>query len=451
MGMNEKKLIKGASVVNEGKIIQADLLIVGERIKKIAVNISEPNATIIIADGLMLLPGVIDDQVHFREPGLTHKATIASESKAAVAGGVTSFMDMPNTVPNILTQELLEEKYQQAARTSLANYSFFMGITQGNLEEALRTDNETVCGITDDGLYFNKEDGILANYPEFLDKLFSRSNTLIALHCEDDSIIRNNTEKYRAIYGDDIPFKYHALIRSREACLEATKRVVDIARKHQNRLHIFHVSTVDEALLFDHTTAIREKRITAEACVHHLWFDDRDYERLGAKIKWNPSVKEEKDKRGLLQALLDNHIDIIATDHAPHTVEEKSGNYFKAHSGGPLVQHALPVMLELYHQGLISLEKIAEKMSHYVAEIYRMKDRGYIREGYYADLVLVDMNQSWKVTPENILYRCGWSPLEGQTFQSKVVKTFVNGHLVYDQGVFNESSLGLRLMFQKDR
>ncbi|MBU6158594.1 MAG: dihydroorotase [Bacteroidetes bacterium] len=444
-------IIKNARIVNEGKIIDGDVLIKGERIEKIANNISETNATILEAGGRFLLPGVIDDQVHFREPGLTHKATIYSESKAAVAGGVTSFMDMPNTVPNTLTQELLEEKYQQASKTSLANYSFFMGITQGNLEEALRTDNETVCGITDDGLYFNKEDGILANYPEFLDTLFSRSNTLIALHCEDDAIIKNNTEKYRAIYGDDIPFQYHALIRSREACLEATKRVLDTAKKHQNRLHIFHVSTIDEALLFDNTTSIREKRITAEACVHHLWFDDKDYERLGAKIKWNPSVKEEKDKRGLLNALLESRIDIIATDHAPHTVEEKSGNYFKAHSGGPLVQHALPVMLELHHQGFISLEKIAEKMSHYVAEIYRIKDRGYIREGYYADLVLADINNPWKVTPENILYQCGWSPLEGQQFQSKVVKTFVNGNLVYSEGIFNESSRGMRLRFAKER
>ena len=444
-------IIKNASIVNEGKIIHGDVLIKGERIEKIAANISDDNATIIDAEGKYLLPGVIDDQVHFREPGLTHKATIHSESKAAVAGGVTSFMDMPNTVPNTLTHELLEEKYTIAANTSLANYSFFMGITQNNLEDALRTDTETVCGITDDGLYFNKEDGILANYPEFLEKLFARSETLIALHCEDDSIIRANTEKYRAIYGDDIPFKYHALIRSREACLEATKRVVDIAKKHNNRVHIYHVSTLDEAMLFDNTLSVREKRITAEACVHHLWFDDRDYERLGAKIKWNPSVKTEQDKRGLLKALLDNHLDIIATDHAPHSVEEKSGNYFKAHSGGPLVQHALTVMLELYHQGLISLEKIVEKMSHHVAEIYRMKDRGYIREGYYADLVLVDLHQPWKVSAENILYKCGWSPLENQTFQAKVLKTFVNGHLAYNEGVFNLSNTGKRLLFAKER
>ncbi|MFN9113532.1 MAG: amidohydrolase family protein, partial [Bacteroidota bacterium] len=291
-------IIKNAQIVNEGKIIEGDVLIKAERIEKIANNISDANATILDAGGRFLLPGVIDDQVHFREPGLTHKATIASESRAAVAGGVTSFMDMPNTVPNTLTHELLEEKYTIAANTSLANYSFFMGITQGNLEEALRTDTETVCGITDDGLYFNKEDGILANYPEFLEKLFARSETLIALHCEDDSIIRANTEKFRAIYGDNIPFQYHALIRSREACLEATKRVVGIARKHNNRVHIYHVSTLDEAMLFDNTLSVREKRITAEACVHHLWFDDRDYERLGAKIKWNPSVKTEQDKRG---------------------------------------------------------------------------------------------------------------------------------------------------------
>jgi dihydroorotase len=444
-------IIKNAQIVNEGKIIDGDVLIRGERIEKIANNISDANATILDAGGRFLLPGVIDDQVHFREPGLTHKATIASESRAAVAGGVTSFMDMPNTVPNTLTLELLEEKYAIAANTSSANYSFFMGITQGNLEEALRTDTETVCGITDDGLYFNKEDGILANYPEFLEKLFARSETLIALHCEDDSIIRANTEKYRAIYGDDIPFQYHAIIRSREACLEATKRVVGIARKHNNRVHIYHVSTLDEAMLFDNTLSVREKRITAEACVHHLWFDDRDYERLGAKIKWNPSVKTEQDKRGLLKALLDNHLDIIATDHAPHSIEEKSGNYFKAHSGGPLVQHALPVMLELYHQGLISLEKIVEKMSHHVAEIYRMKDRGYIREGYYADLVLVDLHQPWKVSAENILYKCGWSPLEGQAFQSKIVKTIVNGHIVYDEGIFNETRKGMRLRFAKER
>jgi dihydroorotase len=444
-------IIKNAQIVNEGKIIEGDVLIKGERIEKIGNNISDANATILDAGGRFLLPGVIDDQVHFREPGLTHKATIASESRAAVAGGVTSFMDMPNTVPNTLTRELLEEKYTIAANNSLANYSFFMGITQGNLEEALRTDTETVCGITDDGLYFNKEDGILANYPEFLEKLFARSETLIALHCEDDSIIRANTEKYRAIYGDEIPFQYHAIIRSREACLEATKRVVGIAQKHNNRVHIYHVSTLDEALLFDNTLSVREKRITAEACVHHLWFDDRDYERLGAKIKWNPSVKTEQDKRGLLKALLDNHLDIIATDHAPHSIEEKSGNYFKAHSGGPLVQHALTVILELYHQGLISLEKIVEKMSHHVAEIYRMKDRGYIREGYYADLVLVDLHQSWKVSAENILYKCGWSPLENQTLQSKVLKTFVNGHLVYDEGVFNSSKTGKRLLFAKER
>ena len=308
-----------------------------------------------------------------------------------------------------------------------------------------------MCGITDDGLYFNNDEGILANYPDFLVTLFSRSNTLIALHCEDDAIIKKNTEAYRSQYGDDIPFVAHAAIRSEEACVKATKRVLDIAKKHNNRLHLYHISTAAEANLFDNKTPIREKRITAEACVHHLWFSDTDYDRLGAKIKWNPSVKTEQDKNGLLAALLDDKLDIIATDHAPHTIEEKSGNYFKAKSGGPLVQHALPAMLELYHQGKISLETIVKKMSHHVAEIYRMKERGYIREGYYADLVLVDLNKSWRATQENTLYKCNWSPFENQLFHSSILKTFVNGQLVYNQGSFNETKHGMRLTFSKDR
>jgi len=444
-------LIKQASVVNEGKVSIADVLIIGERIEKVASNISDPNATIFEAEGLYLLPGVIDDQVHFREPGLTQKGNIYSESKAAIAGGITSYMDMPNTIPNTLTQELLGEKYAIAAQSSLANYSFFMGIGKDNLEEALKTDNENVCGITDDRLYFNNDEGILANYPDYLDKLFSRSESLIALHSENDAIIRNNTEIYRKIYNNDIPFKFHALIRSEEACVNATKGVLEIAKKYNNRLHLFHISTLAEANLLDQTLPIREKRITAEACIHHLWFSDKDYEKLGAKIKWNPSIKTESDRNGLLNALLENKLDIIATDHAPHTREEKSGNYFKALSGGPLVQHALPAMLDLYHQGKISLEKIAEKMCHNVAEIYRIENRGYIREGYYADLVLVDLNNPWKVNPENILYKCKWSPFENQFFQSKVLKTFVNGALVYDNGIFNEMEKGMRLKFSKIR
>ncbi|CAN1540110.1 PyrC Dihydroorotase and related cyclic amidohydrolases [Spirosomataceae bacterium] len=447
----KKKIIKNAQVVNEGTIKTCDVLILGERIEKIASQIADNQAEIIDAEGQYLLPGLIDDQVHFRDPGLTHKATIYSESRAAVAGGITSFMDMPNTIPNTLTQQLLEEKYASASKDSLANYSFFMGINQDNLEEALKTDNENVCGITDDGLYFSNDKGILANYPDFLDLLFSRTDTLVALHSEDDSIIKNNTLKYREIYGDDIPMHLHPKIRSEEACLTATKRVLELAKKHNNRLHLFHISTASEANLLDNKTPLREKRITAEACVHHLWFTENDYKLLGANIKWNPSIKSPSDKEGLMKTLIDNHIDIIATDHAPHTKEEKSGNYFKAMSGGPLVQHALVTLLELYHQEKISLEKIVEKTSHNVAEIYRMVDRGYIREGYFADLVLVDVNNPWEVNSENILYKCGWSPFENQTFKSKISKTFVNGNLVYNAGIFDESKKGFRLKFSKIR
>jgi dihydroorotase len=448
-----KILIKNAYIINEGKEKTGDVLITNQRIEKISnsISVKHPNLKIIDAGGLYLLPGIIDDQVHFRDPGLTHKATINSESKAAVAGGITSFMDMPNTIPNTLTQKLLEEKYTLASQTSLANYSFFMGINKNNLEEALKTNTETVCGITDDGLYFNNDEGIMANYPDFLEKLFARTNTLVALHSEDEAIIKKNTETYKKIYGDTIPFKFHPAIRSEEACLTATKRVLEIAKKHHNRLHLFHISTLAEANLFDNTLPIRQKRITAEACIHHLWFSVKDYNRLGAKIKWNPAIKTVKDKNGLLIALLNNKLDIIATDHAPHTIEEKTGNYFQALSGGPLVQHALPVMLELYSKGKISLEKIVEKMCHNVAEIYRIKERGYIREGYFADLVLVDLNNSWKVSSDNILYKCKWSPFENQRFQSKIIKTIVNGNLVYDNGIFNETKKGERLKFEKVR
>ena len=447
----KRTIIKQASIVNEGKITIADLLIVGERIEKIANHISDTHAEIVNADHLFLLPGVIDDQVHFREPGLTHKATIYSESRAAVSGGITSFMDMPNTIPNTLNMELLEEKYAIASKTSVANYSFFMGINQNNLEEALKIDNENVCGITDDGLYFNNDEGILANYPAFLEKLFSRSETLIALHSEDDETIKKNTALYQSMYGDAIPFKYHSAIRSEAACLMATKRVLEIANKYNNRLHLFHISTLAEAMLFDHQIPVSEKRITAEACIHHLWFSDMDYDSLGAKIKWNPAIKTESDRDGLLKALLNNHLDIIATDHAPHTITEKSGLYTKALSGGPLVQHALPAMLELYQKGKISLEKIVEKMSHHVAEIYTIKDRGYIREGYYADLVLVDLNHTWKVDQLNILSKCKWSPFENMQFKSKINNTFVNGHLVYHNGLIQDQNLGMRLKFSKTR
>ena len=449
-----KIVIKQAFVVNEGNISVKDILISNQKIEKIADCIApkkEEKWIEINAAGLYLFPGMIDDQVHFREPGLTHKATIYSESRAAVAGGITSFMDMPNTIPNTLTLDLLEEKYELASKTSLANYSFFMGINKNNLEEALKVDNEQVSGITDDGLYFDAEDGILANYPDFLEKLFSESNTLIALHSEDDAIIKKNTNHYKELYQNEIPFQFHAAIRSNEACVTATKRVIEIAKKHSNRLHFFHISTLDEANLFSNNLPIRDKRITAEACVHHLWFNDQDYEKLGASIKWNPSIKTKKDQEGLIKALNDNCLDIIATDHAPHTIAEKSGNYFQAHSGGPLVQHALVTLFELYHQGKISLEKIAEKTAHHVAEIYRIKERGYIREGYYADLVLVDLNQPWEVTKSSLLYKCNWSPLENQVFKSKIRKTFVNGELVYNEGNLIDHSNGLRLKFEKER
>jgi dihydroorotase len=448
-----KLLIKSAQVVNEGEIKTLDVLIDGERISKIDHSISVDNASvkIINANGFYLLPGFIDDQVHFREPGLTHKATIHSESRAAVAGGITSFMDMPNTIPNTTTLELLEEKYTIAKNNSLANYSFFMGITKHNLEVALKIDNETVCGLTDDGLYFNADDGILANYPEFLEQLFSRTNSLVTLHCEDDSIINKNTEFFKKQYGDNIPPIYHSLIRDEQACFEATKRVVDIAKKYDARFHAYHISTERETHLFKYNGALRGKRITSEACVHHLWFTDKDYDRLGNLIKWNPSIKSENNKYGLIEALKNNVIDIIATDHAPHLLSEKQGNYFQSKSGGPLVQHALVTLLELYHQGYLSLPKIVEKTSHHVSEIYRMIDRGYIREGYYADLVLVDLNKSWKSTKENTLYKCGWSAFENFTFKSKIVKTLVNGHLAYEDGVFNDDLKGKRLQFEKYR
>ena len=446
-----RKLIKNATVVNEGKRYVTDVLVVGERIEKVASDIRDNNAEVIDAEGFFLFPGIIDDQVHFRDPGLTHKGSIYSESRAAVAGGVTSYMDMPNTIPNTLTQQLLEDKYLIASRTSLANYSFFMGINQDNLEEALKTDNENVCGVTDDGLYFNNDHGILANYPEFLERLFSRSESLIALHCEDDSIIRGNFLKLSAEFGEQIPMNYHPLIRSEVACVEATARVLEISKKHNNRLHLFHVSTLAEANLLDGTSPLESKRITAEACVHHLWFSDKDYDSLGAKIKWNPAVKTEQDRVELLESVLNNRLDIIATDHAPHAWNEKEGPYSKIMSGGPSVQHSLPIMLELSSQGKISLERIVEKMCHNVSQVYKMVDRGYIREGYYADLVLIDMNMPWQATKENTLYKCNWSPFENQIFHSSVLMTFVNGHLVYDRGLFDDSKSGKRLKFLKSR
>ncbi len=447
-------VIRNAQIVNEGKIITKDILINKDRIEKIesliAVN-ENLKTKEINAEGLHLLPGFIDDQVHFREPGLTHKATILSESRAAVAGGITSFMDMPNTVPNTLTTELLEEKYALASKSSLANYSFFMGLTKDNWEETLKTDTENVCGVTDDGLYFSKDDGIIANYPDYIEKIFANSNTLIALHSENDAIIKKNTQRYHNRFENDIPFRYHSIIRSEEACYSTTKNLIDIAKKYGNRLHLFHISTSSEAELFENSTPLNKKRITAEACVHHLWFSDKDYDNLGAKIKWNPSIKSKANQEGLFSALQNGKLDIIATDHSPHTIEEKSGNYFQALSGGPLVQHALPALLEFYHQNKMSLEMIVQKTAHNVAEIYKIKERGYIREGYYADLVLVNLNQSWKVTKENILYQCKWSPFENQSFKSKIITTIINGQEVYSNGKFNEIKNGMRLKFAKIR
>lgn len=450
-----KTIIRQARIINENKQTVADVLIDHQRIEKIAPHITLPeNEKVheINAEGLVLIPGMIDDQVHFREPGLTHKGTIQTESKAAVAGGITSFMEMPNTLPNVLTNELLEEKYQLASQSSWANYSFFMGISKDNLEVALRIDNERVCGITDDGLYFHNDEGILANYPEFLEQLFSRSNSLIALHSEDDAIIHANKVFYTQKFGSDIPCEYHSKIRPTEACVQATKRVLEIAEKHQNRLHLFHISTKDEAdLLAKYAGNIRDKRITAEACVHHLFFNEDDYPQLGNRIKWNPSIKSAADNHGLLQALNEDVLDIIATDHAPHAWEEKTGNYDQAKSGGPLVQEALLALFEFYHRGQMTLEKIVQKTSHHVAEIYRMPDRGYIREGYFADVVLVDLQQETTVNAANLNYTCGWSPFEGRTFRSRIEHTFVNGNLVYSHGKAQEFRAGSRLTFEKNR
>ena len=420
-----KVLIKDVNIVNEGKIFLSDILVVNDRIEKIAQSIKIPagKVTLIVAEGFYLIPGLIDDQVHFREPGLTHKATIGSETRAAAAGGITSFMDMPNTSPNATSLKILEEKYALASKNSLVNYSFFMGINKHNLDEALKIDNSMVCGLSDDGLYFDDEEGILANYPEYLNELFSKTNSLVALHCEDDSIINHNLKAFKIKYGNNIPVSCHPLIRDEKACLVATKRVISIAEKHQTRLHILHVSTQAEAQLFKSEVPLRNKRITSEVCVHHLWFSDKDYQLLGNKIKWNPAIKSESNKTGLLKALIDNDIDIIATDHAPHLLSEKEGDYFQSKSGAPLVQHALPALLELFHEGKISLQKIVEKTSHHVAEIYRIKDRGYIREGYYADLVVVDMQTPYTVSfslfsaycwgkaaicHASIFYPCGW-------------------------------------------
>ncbi len=446
----KKHLIVNALVVNEGEIRMMDVLLADGRIAKIDPHISDFSATVIDLNGNYLIPGMIDDQVHFRDPGLTYKADLVTESMAAVAGGVTSFMDMPNTVPNTLTRELLEEKYAAAARNSVANFSFFMGLSSSNWEEALGVNNETVCGLTDDGLYFNDGE-ILANQPEALEKIFARAETVVALHSEDEGIIRQNYQHYVAQTQGNIPMRLHAKIRSTEACVEATQRVLAIQAKYQNRLHFFHISTGQEAMLFPLATDPKKKRVTSEACVHHLWFEESAYESLGGKIKWNPSIKTEEDRRLLIQALSEGRIDIIASDHAPHTKDEKMGTYDQIKSGAPIVQHTLPILFELANRGELSIEQIVEKTSHRVADIYRMVNRGYIREGYFADLVEVDANSPWQVTPESLHYKCAWSPVEDEIFQAKVKRTFVNGNLLFENDKFVSNAKGMRLLFEKIR
>lgn len=441
-------LILNANIVNEGKVTEGDILINGEFIDAIGKDLAGRQADRIIdAKGKYLLPGVIDDQVHFREPGLTHKATIYSEAKAAVAGGVTSFMEMPNTNPPVFTQALLEEKYQIASRTSLANYSFYMGASNHNLDEVMKTDIRNVCGLK---IFMGSSTGnLLVDNEKTLETFFSRFPSLIATHCEDEATIRENNETFRKKYGDKLAAKYHPLIRSEEACFKSSSRAVSLAKKHGTRLHILHISTARETELFDNTLPLEKKLITAEGCVHHLWFNDQDYERLGNLIKWNPAVKTAHDQKAILQAILDDRIDVIATDHAPHTLEEKSNPYINAPSGGPLIQHSLVAMLEFYHQGKISLEKVVQKMCHNPAILFQIEKRGFIREGYYADLILADLSKPWTVNKTNILYLCGWSPFEGVSFRSAVTHTFVSGHLAFEDGKFDERTKGSRLKFQR--
>jgi len=440
--MNSKYLIKSVTIVNEGQRFTCDILIFDSLIQKIGNIKAEPGFFVIDGTGKYLFPGIIDGQVHFRDPGLTHKGDLYSESKAAIAGGVTSFIDMPNTVPNVLTIKTLADKYELAAKKSLANFSFFLGINDDNIDEIIKTDTSKLIGVSDDGLYFTKKGNLLADNPATMEKLFSNCKSIIAIHAEKEQIVEANEVIYRAQYGEHIPIEFHPLIRSEQACYEATKQAIDLANKHNARLHILHLTTEAETHLFRNDIPLSEKSITTEVSVHHLWFSENDYQRLGYLIKWNPAIKTEKDRQGLLKALLDDRIDIITTDHAPHTLEEKQQPYFQSLSGAPLVQHSLNCMLAFYEQGIISLEKIVEKMCHNPAILYHISKRGFIREGYYADLTLVDLNSKWTVAKDNILYKCGWSPLEGTTFQSKVIKTFVNGNLVYDDGHFDETVKG---------
>ena len=442
-------LIKNAKIVNEGIVFEGDVLIENDFIVEISENISakSSNCTIVDAEGNYLIPGAIDDQVHFREPGLTHKGDIESESRAAVAGGITSFIEQPNTIPNAITQELLEQKYQIAAEKSYANYSFMMGGTNDNLDEILKTDSRNVAGLK---LFLGSSTGnMLVDNPESLERIFSSTNLLIAVHCEDENTIKTNLEKYKERYGDAIPVECHPLIRSEEACFISSSKAIELAKKTGARLHVFHISTAKELDLFTNKIPLEEKRITAEVCIHHLWFSDEDYKTKGNFIKWNPAVKTADDRKALWEALNDGRIDVVATDHAPHTLDEKKQDYSKAPSGGPLVQHAVVAMFESYHQGKISVEKIVEKMCHNPAKIFKIENRGFIKVGYYADLVIVNPGLPWSVKKENILAKCGWSPFEGFTFKSRITHTFVNGQLVYSAFKVKDIRAGKRLLFNR--
>jgi dihydroorotase len=440
-----KYLIKGAKVVNEGQSVFQDVLISNGIIAKVGNDISDPNAEVIDAEGMLLIPGMIDDQVHFREPGLTHKADIQTESRAAAAGGITSFMEMPNTVPNTLTQELLEDKYQIAAKNAAVNYSFFMGASNENIEEVLKTNPKNVCGVK---VFMGSSTGnMLVDNEKVLSSIFKDVPMLIATHCEDEATIRANIEKAKATYGENVPFTEHPIIRSREACYTSSSFAVSLAKKYNSRLHILHISSKEECDLFDNSIPLEQKRITAEACVHHLWFTDKQYSEKGSLIKWNPAVKSFEDREEIRKAVNDNRIDIIATDHAPHTSEEKSGSYFNAPSGGPLVQHALLSLLEMCEQNVFTLEKIVQKTAHNPAILFNIEKRGFIREGYFADIVLVKP-KNYTVTKSNILYKCGWSPFEGQSFQNSIEYTFVNGEIAYHNGELKNLNAGSRLTFK---
>ncbi len=442
-------LIKNARIVNEGSITNRDLLIEGKKISNIDSSISVKNniTKVIDADGKFLMPGMIDDQVHFREPGLTHKANISSESMAAIAGGITSFIEMPNTIPNATTITELNKKFDIASNTSYANYSFMFGGTNNNLDEILKVDPKKVAALK---LFLGSSTGnMLVDNPKVLEEIFYKTDLLIAVHCEDEQTIRHNTNKYKKQFGDDIPIKMHPVIRSEKSCYLSSSRAIELAKKTGARLHVFHLSTAKEMSLFSNNQPLTDKKITAEVCVHHLWFSDEDYETKGTLIKWNPAIKKSSDRQALWDALLNDKIDVIATDHAPHTLDEKSNSYLKAPSGGPLVQHAVVALMESYQRGRISLEKLVEKMCHNPAILFQIEKRGFVREGYYADLILVDTNDPWTVTKDNILYKCGWSPFEGVTFNSRVTHTFLNGSLVYHNNKFSKDKAAMQLTFNR--